>query len=107
MILARSSGTFVLIFAETGEKFTRPFATFDTVNESIDFIRDIYKNEIQSYFKDANNDALKVTAIIKLFYDTWYTSGSLTQPYNQNTNFTKWLANSTWAYTQAKTLGLN
>ena len=92
---------------ETGEKFTRPFATFDTVNESIDFIRDIYKNEIQSYFKDANNDALKVTAIIKLFYDTWYTSGSLTQPYNQNTNFTKWLANSTWAYTQAKTLGLN
>ena len=92
---------------ETGEKFTRPFATFDTVNESIDFIRDIYKNEIQSYFKDANNDELKVTAIIKLFYDTWYTSGSLTQPYNQNTNFTKWLANSTWAYTQAKTLGLN
>jgi hypothetical protein len=91
---------------KTGENFTRPFATFDTVKDSIDFIRDIYKDRIQSYFKDAKNDESKVIAIIKLFYDTWYTSGTLTQTYEQNKNFNTWLGNVRWAYTQAKTLGL-
>jgi hypothetical protein len=52
---------------KTGENFTRPFATFDTVKDSIDFIRDIYKDRIQSYFKDAKNDESKVIAIIELF----------------------------------------
>ena len=90
----------------TGENFTRPFATFDTVKDSIDFFRDINQNRIQEYFNQADDDEKKIQAIIKLFYNTWYTSGSLTVPYNQNTNYNTWLANTRWAYTQAKISGL-
>ena len=47
-----------------------------------------------------------VNKIIELFYMTWYTSGTLTQTYTQNSNYNTWLGNVRWAYTQAKTLGL-
>jgi hypothetical protein len=90
----------------TGENFVRPFATFDTVKDSIDFFKDINQNRIQGYFNQANDDNKKIQAIIKLFYDTWYTAGSNTQPYNENKNYDTWLSNTRWAYTQAKILGL-
>ena len=79
---------------------------YDTVKDSIDFFRDINQNRIQEYFNQADDDEKKIQAIIKLFYNTWYTSGSLTVPYNQNTNYNTWLANTRWAYTQAKISGL-
>jgi hypothetical protein len=91
---------------KTGENFTRPFATFDTVKDNIDFIRDIYKDRIKSYFTDNLTEEQTVNKIIELFYMTWYTSGTLTQTYTQNSNYNTWLGNVRWAYTQAKTLGL-
>jgi hypothetical protein len=90
----------------TGENIVRPFATFDTVQDNVNFIRDIYKVKIQSYFNDAKNDNDKIKAIIKLFYDTWYTSGALTQPYNEYKNYNTWVSNARWAYKQAKILKL-
>jgi hypothetical protein len=92
---------------KTGENFTRPFATFDTVKDSIDFIRDIYKDRIKSYFTANLKEEETVNKIIELFYMTWYTSGSPTQkPYTENSNYPTWLANVGFAYEQAKTKGL-
>jgi hypothetical protein len=91
---------------KTGENFTRPFATFDTVKDNIDFIRDIYKDRIKSYFTANLTEEETVNKIIELFYMTWYTSGTLTQTYTQNSNYNTWLGNVRWAYTQSKTLGL-
>ena len=91
---------------KTGENFTRPFATFDTVKDNIDFIRDIYKDRIKSYFTANLTEEQTVNKIIELFYMTWYTSGTLTQTYTQNSNYNTWLGNVRWAYTQSKTLGL-
>jgi hypothetical protein len=91
---------------KTGENFTRPFATFDTVKDNIDFIRDIYKDRIKSYFTANLKEEETVNKIIELFYMTWYTSGTLTQTYTQNSNYNTWLGNVRWAYTQSKTLGL-
>ena len=90
----------------TGENIVRPFATFNTIEENINFIRDIYKVKIQSYFNDAKTDVEKIEAIIKLFYNTWYTSGALTIPYNKDSNYNTWKNNAAWAYTQAKILKL-
>jgi hypothetical protein len=90
----------------TGENIVRPFATFDNVEDNINYIRDVYKEKIKTYFNDANTDDKKIDAIIKLFYDTWYTSGSTTKPYNQNSNYNTWLGNARWAYKQAKIFGL-
>jgi hypothetical protein len=90
----------------TGENFVRPFATFDTVKDNIDFIRDIYKDRIKSYFTANLTEEETVNKIIELFYMTWYTSGTLTQTYTQNSNYNTWLGNVRWAYTQSKTLGL-
>jgi hypothetical protein len=90
----------------TGENFVRPFATFDTVKDNIDFIRDIYKDRIKSYFTANLKEEETVNKIIELFYMTWYTSGTLTQTYTQNSNYNTWLGNVRWAYTQSKTLGL-
>jgi len=92
---------------KTGENFTRPFATFDTVKDNIDFIRDIYKDRIKLYFTaNLTEEEKTVNKIIELFYMTWYTSGTLTQTYTQNSNYNTWLGNVRWAYTQSKTLGL-
>ena len=90
----------------TGENIVRPFATFDNVEDNINYIRDVYKEKIKTYFNDANTDDKKIDEIIKLFYDTWYTSGSTTKPYNQNSNYNTWLGNARWAYKQAKIFGL-
>jgi hypothetical protein len=90
----------------TGENIVRPFATFNTIEENINFIRDIYKVKIQSYFNEAKTDTEKKEAIIKLFYDTWYTSGALTIPYNKDSNYNTWKNNVGWAYERAKILKL-
>jgi hypothetical protein len=90
----------------TGENIVRPFATFDSVQDGVNFIRDIYKGKIQSYFNEAKTDEQKINAIIKLFYDTWYTSGTLTKSYNEHQNYNTWLGNARWAYNQAKILKL-
>jgi hypothetical protein len=90
----------------TGENIVRPFATFDNIEDGINYIRDVYKNLIQSYFKDAKTDDNKIESIIKLFYDTWYTSGASTKKYTDNSNYNTWLGNSRWAYKQAKIFGL-
>ena len=90
----------------TGENIVRPFATFNTIEENINFIRDIYKVKIQSYFNEAKTDNQKKEAIIKLFYDTWYTSGALTIPYNKDSNYNTWKNNIGWAYEKAKILKL-
>ena len=91
---------------ETGEKFTRPFATFDNIQDNINFVRDYYSNQMSVYFTAGLSELETAAKIVELFYKTWYTSGSSTQPYNENSNFNMWFGNSKWAYKQAKLLGL-
>lgn len=91
---------------KTGENFTRPFATFDNIQDNINFVRDYYSNQMSVYFTTGLSEVQTVAKIVELFYKTWYTSGSSTQPYTENSNFNEWFANSKWAYEQAKLLGL-
>ena len=91
---------------KTGENFTRPFATFDNLQENINFVRDFYSQKMSTYFTDGLSKEETINKIIELFYVTWYSSGTLTQTYTQNSNYNTWLGNVRWAYQQAKTLGL-
>ena len=91
---------------ETGEKFTRPFATFDNLQENINFVRDFYSENSKSYFTAELSKEETINKIIELFYMTWYTSGTSTKKYIDNSNYFTWLGNVRWAYQQAKTLGL-
>jgi len=92
---------------KTGENTTRPFVTFDTINDNIKFISDYYNKKMDVYFTDNLTKEETINKIIELFYMTWYTSGTLTQTYTQNKNYNTWLGNVRWAYQQSKTLGLN
>jgi hypothetical protein len=92
---------------KTGENLPRPFATFDNLQENINFVRDFYSENIKTYLTDGLTKKDTINKIIELFYMTWYTSGSPTQkPYTENSNYPTWLANVGFAYEQAKTKGL-
>jgi hypothetical protein len=92
---------------KTGENLPRPFATFDNLQENINFVRDFYSENIKTYLTDGLTKKDAINKIIELFYMTWYTSGSPTQkPYTENSNYPTWLANVGFAYEQAKTKGL-
>jgi hypothetical protein len=91
---------------KTGENITRPFVTFDTIDDNIKFISDYYNKQMDVYFTANLSKEQTINKIIELFYMTWYTSGALTQTYTQNSNYNTWLGNVRWAYQQAKTLGL-
>jgi len=91
---------------KTGENLTRPFATFNTIEDNVNFVRDFYSQKMGSYFTDGLLEEQTVNKIIELFYNTWYTSGALNKTYNQDSNYNTWLGNVRWAYKQAKTLGL-
>jgi len=94
---------------KTGENFTRPFATFDNLQDNINFVRDFYSQKMSTYFTDGLTKEQTLNKIIELFYNTWYTSGSTTKKYTDkenSNNYNTWLGNARWAYQQAKTLGL-
>ena len=92
---------------KTSENLPRPFATFDNLQENINFVRDFYSENIKTYLTDGLTKPQTINKIIELFYMTWYTSGSSTQkPYTENSNYDTWLANVGFAYVQAKKLGL-
>jgi hypothetical protein len=92
---------------ETGEKFTRPFATFDNIQDNINFVRDYYSKQMDEYFKAGLSKQDTINAIIELFYKTWYTSGSLKTEYNdKNGPYDTWIGVVGRAYIKAKTLGL-
>jgi hypothetical protein len=91
---------------KTGENFTRPFATFDNIQENINFVRDFYSQKMGTYFTVGLTKPQTINKIIELYYMTWYTSGVLTKTYTENSNYNTWLSNVGWAYQQAKTLGL-
>jgi hypothetical protein len=92
---------------KTGENFTRPFATFDNIQDNINFVSDFYSKKISTYFTAGLSKEETINKIIELFYMTWYTSGSSTKKYIDDKNYNTWLGNVRWAYQQAKTLGLN
>lgn len=91
---------------KTGENITRPFVTFDTIDDNIKFIVDYYNKQMDVYFTSNLTKEQTINKIIELFYMTWYTSGASTKTYTQNSNYNSWLGNVRWAYQQAKTLGL-
>jgi hypothetical protein len=92
---------------KTSQNLTRPFATFDNLQENINFVRDFYSENIKKYLTDGLTKPKTINKIIELFYMTWYTSGSPTkETYTENSNYPKWLANVGFAYEQAKKLGL-
>lgn len=90
----------------TSENITRPFASFDTLKENIEFVRDYYKEKMTTYFTSNLTQNQQVEKIVELFYNTWYTSGSSTTNYEKNKNYNTWSDNVDWAYKVAKNNGL-
>jgi hypothetical protein len=91
---------------KTGQNLPRPFATFDNLQENINFVRDFYSKQM-GVFTPGLSKQNTINAIIELFYMTWYTSGSLTEQYNdKNGPYDTWIGKVGRAYIKAKDLGL-
>jgi hypothetical protein len=76
----------------TSTKGTIPFASFNKMDDSILFVRDFYENKFPTYSNSNDNDILCLKSdtynvkslnsiectsnlFIKIYYNTWYTSG--------------------------------
>ena len=52
---------------KTGENFTRPFATFDNIQDNINFVKDYYSEKMSTYFTAGLSKEETINKIIELF----------------------------------------
>ena len=100
---------------------TLPYASFDDITNGINFVRDFYTNKVSSYF-NSNDPGLACTSsttynfksldsldctsntFIKMYYDTWYTSGGTgktLKDISQLPEYNVWLGNVKLGITKA------
>jgi hypothetical protein len=88
----------------------RPFASFETIGDNIDFVGGFYENKIKEKFNGFDfvngTEENLIDNFIELFYNTWYTSGSVVKTYNEDSNYQTWKTKASWALSQAKILKL-
>ena len=94
---------------KTVENIVIPFAYFDKIEDSISFVNSYYFEKIKPYFAAKNpNTANPICAnnvnytdvsyldctaelFIKIFYETWWTSGDSRDEYNQSGLYNEWI----------------
>lgn len=89
----------------------RPFASFNTIREHINMVASYFKNKTTDFDKiNKNQTADVIDSFLKLFYESWYTSGppvSTSNPLEKdNKNYSGWKTTLDWAIEQAIILGL-
>jgi hypothetical protein len=94
---------------KTVENIIIPFAYFDKIEDSISFVNSYYSEKIKPYFNSANpnttntlcNNNVNYTDIayldcttelfIKIFYETWWTSGNSRDGYESSSLYNEWI----------------
>ena len=96
---------------------TRPFASFVDISKNIDFMVSYYKEKIDTSGISTDPNLFTNPQIlekiydlmIKLFYETWYTSGptNVVKKYNEDKNqYDDWKSKVKWAVSQGLALNL-
>ena len=95
----------------TNENTTRPFVSFESVEDNIQFLVDYYKDKSNVYLNvnnkpiDFNDSATKTQSINKvldLYYNSWYTSGQLPKSYIEDPKYSDWVLTMKYVLTIAK-----
>lgn len=91
----------------------RPFASFNTIGEHINMVASYFKNKTTDFTKIKKDNsgrydrAETIESFVKLFYESWYTSGKLKgKPYDKDPNYGQWKSILPWALEQAILKGL-
>lgn len=105
----------------TSTSGTKPFASFDGVTNGVNFVKDYYDKKIDTYFNsnDPGLSCLKTNGytfnsldfiectsnvFIKMYYDTWYTSGGTGKTIGEISKlpeYNDWLINAKLGITKA------
>jgi hypothetical protein len=95
----------------TNENTTRPFVSFDSVEDNIQFLVDYYKDKSNVYlnvnnkpidFNDNTTKTQSINKVLDLYYNSWYTSGQLPKSYIEDPKYSNWVLTMKYVLTIAK-----
>jgi hypothetical protein len=95
----------------TNENTTRPFVSFESVEDNIQFLVDYYKDKSNVYlnvnnkpidFNDSTTRTQSINKVLDLYYNSWYTSGQLPKSYIEDPKYSDWVLTMKYVLTIAK-----